>query len=162
MSENREWHDQGRHQGWHDDWVHRERGPRHDSGRDRESPRPATGSKPWHAVALTLGGAAAAGIAVYVAARLAGVVSTSLMYHVLIFGAFWGLYVTMPGGFEANFNVPVKKEMTFADVLYYTMVCHSTAGFGDMYPTSFYARVIVSLHLGLVFLATAGLVPLGR
>jgi hypothetical protein len=115
-----------------------------------------------YSAAMTAMGAAAIGCAVFVAARAAGVISAPLMYHALVFGSFFGLYMVMPGGFDRNFNVPEKKRMTIADVLYYTMVVHSTAGFGDIYPTSFYARACVAAHLGLVFLGTASLIPLGR
>ena len=106
-------------------------------------------------------GAASIGLAVYLAAKAAGVVGSPLIYHSLVFGAFFGLYMVMPGGFENNFNVPEKKKLTIADVIYYTAVVHSTAGFGDIYPTSFYSRFCVAVHLGLVFVGTAGLIPLG-
>lgn len=113
-----------------------------------------------YSAAMAAMGAAAIGLAVYVAAQSAQIVSTKLMYQALVFGAFFGLYMVMPGGFEKNFNIPEKKKMTIADVLYYTAVVHSTAGFGDIYPTSFYARICVAAHLGLVFMGTAGLVPM--
>lgn len=108
-------------------------------------------------------GALAFGVSLYVAARFADIVSRPLMYHGIIYGAFFGLYMVMPGGFEKHFNVPVvKKRMDVADVAYYTIVVHSTAGFGDIYPTSFWARSVVTAHLSLVFLATAGLLKLGQ
>lgn len=102
-------------------------------------------------------GAAGIGLTVYLAARFAGVVRLPIIYHGIVFGVFYGLYMVMPGGFEKHFNVPEKKKMTLADVLYYSLVVHSTAGFGDIYPTSFYGRTVVSAHLGLVLLAS--LVP---
>lgn len=101
------------------------------------------------------------GTGVYVAARAAGIVRLPIIYQALVFGTFFGAYMSMPGGFERNFNVPVlpTKKMTIADVVYYTTVVHTTAGFGDIYPTTFYARCVVAAHLGSVFLALAGLVP---
>lgn len=103
-------------------------------------------------------GSASVGLAVFVASRLSGAFKLALMYHALVYGFFFGIYMVMPGGFAKNFNVPEPKRMNVADVLYYTIVVHSTAGFGDIYPTTAYARLMVSLHLGLVFLQTAGLV----
>ena len=94
---------------------------------------------------------------VYFAAKASNVIRRKLFFHALIFGVFFGLYMVMPTGFENHFNVPEKKKMTLADVAYYTMVVHSTAGFGDIYPTTFYARSCVATHLGLVFLATTGI-----
>ena len=114
-----------------------------------------------HSITMAALGAMAFGCAVYFAARFAGVVSLPLMYHVLIYGAFFGVYMVMPGGFDKHFNVPEKKKMNVADVAYYTIVVHSTAGFGDIYPLTFWGRAVVTAHLGLVFLATAGLLPLG-
>lgn len=100
------------------------------------------------------------GLGVYLAARAAGIVRLPIIYQALVFGAFFGAYMSMPGGFEKNFNVPAPtKKMSIADVVYYTMVVHTTAGFGDIYPTTFYARCVVSAHLGSVFLVMAGLVP---
>lgn len=114
-----------------------------------------------YSAAMAALGAASIGGAVYLAARSAEVLGAKIIYHALVFGAFFGLYMVMPGGFEKNFNLPAKKKMTIADVIYYTMVVHSTAGFGDIYPTSFYARAVVATHLGLVFLGTAALIPIG-
>lgn len=116
----------------------------------------------WYSVAMAATGAVAFGLVLYTAAKFAGVVSVPLLYHAVVYGIFFGLYMVMPGGFEKNFNVPEKKKMTLADVSYYTMVVHSTAGFGDIYPTSFWARAVVTTHLGLVFLGVAGLIPLSK
>lgn len=125
--------------------------------------KPATTTKlgipavAYSALMAVLGGLFFMG-AVYFAAQAADVLRGKLFFHALVFGAFFGLYSVMPGGFESNFNLPEKKgKMSIADVAYYTMVVHSTAGFGDIYPTSFYARSCVATHLGLVFLATTGI-----
>lgn len=118
----------------------------------------------WYSALMAVAGAATVGLAVYVAAKTAGVLGRALLYHALVYGAFMGLYMVMPGGFGKHFNVPeanAKRDMSVADVLYYTAVVHSTAGFGDIYPTSFYARTCVAVHLIMVFLASAGLVPFG-
>lgn len=117
----------------------------------------STVPQPLYSVAMAAMGAASIALAVYVAARFAGVVRMPLMYHAIVYGAFFGLYMVMPGGFEKHFNIPEKKKMTVADVMYYTTVVHSTAGFGDIYPLTFYARTVVTLHLGLALLAS--LVP---
>lgn len=115
-----------------------------------------------YSVAMAALGASAIGTTVYIAAKSADVLSNPLLYHALLFGLFFGIYMVMPGGFEANFNIPqTNKKMTIADVIYYTMVVHSTAGFGDIYPLTFYARACVSAHLGFVFLGTANLIKLG-
>lgn len=115
----------------------------------------------WYAAVMAGLGALGFGAAVWTAMRLSGIARTQLLYHGIIFGAFFGLYMVMPGGFEKNFNLPAAKKMTVADVMYYTTVVHSTAGFGDIYPTSFWARSVVSTHLGLVFLATSSMISFG-
>lgn len=112
-----------------------------------------------YSAVMTAGGAAAIGLAVYVAANATNIVSSKLMYHALVFGAFFGLYMVLPGGFQKNFNTPENKKMTVADVLYVTSVLHTTVGLGDVYPLTFVGRCAVSAHVGLVFLATAGLLP---
>lgn len=115
----------------------------------------------WYAALMAGLGAAAFGVAVWTAARLSNLARTQLLYHGIVFGTFFGLYMVMPGGFEKHFNMPAAKKMTVADVMYYTSVVHSTAGFGDIYPTSFWARAVVATHLGLVFLATASMISFG-
>lgn len=109
---------------------------------------------------MTAAGAAAIGLGVYLAARAANIVSSKLMYHALVFGAFFGLYMVMPGGFNKNFNSPGKATMTVADVIYYTFTVHTSTGFGEFTPMSFYSRCVVAAHMGLAFVATAGLIPL--
>lgn len=123
------------------------------------TPKPST-PQPAYSLLMAAVGALSIALAVYMAARFAGVVRVPLIYHALVFGAFFGVYMVMPGGFEKHFNVPTNSEnrkMSVADVIYYTTVVHSTAGFGDIYPLTNYARAAVSLHLGLAFMAT--LVP---
>lgn len=115
-----------------------------------------------YALAMAGIGAAAIGATVYFAARFADAVSTPIIYHALVFGAAFGLYMTMPGGFERHFNVPAVRKMNVADTIYYTAVTHTTLGLGDVFPTSLYSRCVVAAHIGLVFLATASLIPLGN
>lgn len=100
-------------------------------------------------------GALSIGLTVWFSAKVSNVFSIALLYHALVFGAFFGLYMVMPGGFEKNFNMPdAKKKMDVSDVLYYSIVVHSTAGFGDLFPITSYARMVVSAHLGMVLLAS--------
>jgi hypothetical protein len=101
------------------------------------------------------------GLAVFVAAAFSQLVRWGLIYHLVVFCMFMALYATTPGGFTKHFNVPKgAKSMGFADLAYYTMVAHSTTGFGDIYPLTTYARTLVSAHLALVFLASASILPL--
>lgn len=123
--------------------------------KDKESNNNILLSLAWGAL-----GAGAIFLAVLAAGSLGGFVKMPLLYHSLVFGTFFGLYMMMPGGFSKNFNVPTKTKMGIADILYYTMVVHSTCGFGDMYPLTFYARSCVTTHLGLVFLGVANLIPM--
>lgn len=113
------------------------------------------------AVIIVMLAAAAIGLAVYVASVAAGIARAPIVYQAIVFGVFFGAYVMMPGGFETQFNVPSPtKKMTVADVVYYTTVVHTTAGFGDIYPVTFYGRCVVAAHLGCVFLGVAGLLPM--
>ena len=91
-------------------------------------------------------------VAVYLAASFSGIVRVALLYQAILFGLFYGLYMAMPKGFAANFNTPDNKKLAPLDVLYYTTVTHTTVGYGDIYPKTTYARMIVSAHLGLVYL----------
>lgn len=90
----------------------------------------------------------------------------AMLYHAIIYAVFWVVYQTLPGGFAKNFNLPsnVVREKNYTgdgplDVAYFTMVMHTTVGFGDVYPITWYARSVTMLHLFLVFMATASLLP---
>lgn len=100
------------------------------------------------------------------ASRVGRFLPWALLYHALVFAAFWGLYMAI--GFSKNFNLPsnMQKEGAYKgdgplDVAYYTLVLHTTTGFGDVYPITWYSRVLVIIHLLLVFIATANLLPIG-
>lgn len=91
----------------------------------------------------------------------------ALMYHAVVFGFFWVLYMAI--GFGKHFNLPkVNSDSKYKDykgdgpldVLYYTAILHSTTGFGDVYPLTWQARVLVIMHVTLVFLATANMLPI--
>lgn len=100
-----------------------------------------------------------AGAIMFAAARLARFTRTVALYHALVYAMFFGLYLMIPGGFTKHFNAP--DTVTTADIAYYTMVTHSGVGYGDIYPKTTPARVLVAAHLFLVILAIFNMVPLG-
>ena len=104
--------------------------------------------------------AVAAALGVTLAAKLGGFTGSVGVYHAAVFGFFWGLYYFIPGGFENNFNTP--GPVGTADVAYYTAVTHTTIGFGDIYPKTTPARLIVACHALLVFVALANIIPIGK
>ena len=96
---------------------------------------------------------------------VARIIPWALLYHALIFFAFWVLYMSI--GFRKNFNIPQvadPKDKKYKgdgplDVLYYTTVVHTTTGFGDVYPITWQARVLVIIHIMLVFMHIGNLLP---
>lgn len=53
-------------------------------------------------------------------------------------------------GLKKNFNLPSFQDKDTPDyffALYFATITHSTAGFGDCYPTSGKGRMIVMMHL---------------
>lgn len=103
----------------------------------------------------------------FVVANVARFMPYALLYHVIIFGFFWGMYQVLPGGFKKNFNTPTinSDDKTWkgdgpSDVAYYTMVMHTSTGFGDVFPITWIARVLVLTHLALVFMSVANLLPI--
>lgn len=115
-------------------------------------------------LAIAGGMALAAGIIIFVAARAARFTSSVALYHGIIYAAFWGMYMFIPGGFAANFTMPdsLPKDMSAADVAYYTMVTHSGVGYGDVTPKTPLARQLVTAHLFFVILAIFNMVPVGK
>lgn len=110
-------------------------------------------------VALTF--ALVAGAIIFVAARLARFTGTVVTYHAAVYMLFFGLYTMIPGGFAKHFAVPTDKPVGAADVAYYTMVTHSGVGYGDIYPKTTQARVLVTAHLFMAVMAIFNMVPLG-
>ena len=103
----------------------------------------------------------------FVVANVARFMPYALLYHVIIFGFFWAMYQVLPGGFKKNFNTPTLSSADNkwkgdgpSDVAYYTMVMHTSTGFGDVFPITWIARVLVMTHLALVFMSVANLLPI--
>jgi hypothetical protein len=81
------------------------------------------------------------------------------MYHLILFITFFTVYLTIPNGFAKNFNVPDKTTTSALDIGYYTAITHSGVGYGDIYPLTSTARVLVSMHILLVVLAVFNILP---
>ena len=102
-----------------------------------------------------------AGAIIFVAARLARFTGTVVTYHAALYMLFFGLYMMIPGGFAKHFNVPPDQPLGAADIAYYTMTTHSGVGYGDIYPKTTQARVLVAAHMFMVIMAVFNMVPLG-
>lgn len=99
---------------------------------------------------------------VFLAAVAGRTLHFALLYHAVVFGLFFGIYNFLPGGFEKHFNIPSQtKTMTPSDIFYFTVIAHTGTGFGDVFPVTFPARVLVSLQVLFSFLHVANLLPMG-
>jgi hypothetical protein len=114
----------------------------------------------------TLISAAIMAVTVLAVSFLSRFMPFALLYHVIVYTVAWGLYQALPGGFAKHFNIPDTKKVDRASkpdgplaVAYYTMVIHTTTGFGDVYPLTWLARMITMMHMVLVYIATASLMP---
>lgn len=112
------------------------------------------------ALAMALG----AGTIIYAAASAASFTQSVVLYHGIVYAVFFGLYLTIPGGFRKHFRVAddIKGEPSAGDVAYYTMITHSGVGYGDMYPQTTAARVLVATHIFFAILAIFNMVPIGK
>jgi hypothetical protein len=100
--------------------------------------------------------AAAAGAGLLGLEKLGPFYKKSLAYQGALFALFFVLYLTIPGGFRENFNMPNDKTgKSWRDVLYFTAVTHSSTGYGDIYPLSPKARALVTMHAVLAFAGAA-------
>ena len=104
--------------------------------------------------------AAMGGGAVLLASMFGRFTPMAGIYHAVIYAVFFTLYTMIPGGFAANFQTP-GKSVSSGDVAFFTAVTHTTIGYGDMYPKTSTARRLVLLHMVLVFVATASIIPIG-
>lgn len=101
----------------------------------------------------------AAAVTIFTAAKLARFTPAVAMYHATVFAAFFGIYLSIP--FDKHFYVPNNAKLNTADIAYYTMVTHSGAGYGDIYPITTPARLLVTAHMFMCILAVFNMVPVG-
>ena len=126
---------------------------------------PTPTPEPWQTSALlrqaatSLAIMVAAGIVIYVVAKLAQFTPAVAMYHALVYAFFFGVYLLIP--FEEHFFVPAGEKLSTGDKAYYAMVTHSGVGYGDIYPTTTPARLLVTLHLFMVIIASMNMVSVG-
>lgn len=94
-----------------------------------------------------------AGLVAYIGMQKGHLVWPMLQFHGLIFAVFLVIYNTLPGGFEAHFNVPKSdKKTSFLDMVYFTTMTHASNSV-DMYPKTPLARALVSAHIGFTVLS---------
>lgn len=73
------------------------------------------------------------------------------VYQFIVYSSFVILYYIID--MSQHFAVPTNRSLSSNDLwfaMYFAMVTQSTAGFGDCYPTTWYARLVVMAHLTAV------------
>ena len=71
--------------------------------------------------------------------------NNKLFLNLIIYLLFTIIYVKN----KNNFN---KKQLSNNDILYYSLVTHTTVGYGDIYPVTTQGKYITSLHILIVFI----------
>ena len=82
-----------------------------------------------------------------------------LIIHTIIYFIFAFLYYSI--GFNSeNYKLDNEKTQTnnFRSCLHYTLVTHSTVGYGDCYVRSTLAKAINSVHITLIYFVLAGII----
>lgn len=79
--------------------------------------------------------------ATYPAVRAIEALATTVPLFLLLFAAS---YFLMSSGSSGNFNTPT---LTRTDTLYFTVTVFSTVGFGDIFPASEAARLLVTAQM---------------
>jgi hypothetical protein len=75
------------------------------------------------------------------------IINTQLLrLNLIILFVFSYIYLQLP---KDTFNKPINS---ITDAGYFAVVCHTTAGFGDIYPVSSFGKIVVMIHLLLVFI----------
>lgn len=79
--------------------------------------------------------------------------ASAITVHILIFTFFVILYSFWPGGFENSFKRSdgSKRKATWTDCIYFAAATHTTTGFGDTIPDTNISRLVVTIHMMLVF-----------
>ena len=71
--------------------------------------------------------------------------NNKLFLNLIIYLLFTIIYIKN----KNNFN---KKQLSNNDIIYYSLVTHTTVGYGDIYPTTTLGKYITSLHILFVFI----------
>jgi voltage-gated potassium channel Kch len=79
-----------------------------------------------------------------------------LVYHSIILSVFTLIYASIISSPEHIEITSANTERSRITALYMAVSTHTTVGYGDIVPASTRARLLTSLHMLLVFLATIG------
>lgn len=71
--------------------------------------------------------------------------NNKLFLNLIIYLLFTIIYLQN----KNNFN---KKQLSNNDIIYYSLVTHTTVGYGDIYPVTNQGKYITSLHILIVFI----------
>jgi hypothetical protein len=83
------------------------------------------------------------------------------LYHATLYAFYATLYSMIPGGFSSHFSSPTKDfGGSPIDIAYFTAVAQTSSGFGDVYPSTRAARMLVTSHIVLSFAGVANLLAL--
>jgi hypothetical protein len=72
--------------------------------------------------------------------------TTFVAWNFLVLCVFTIVYYNMN---QAAFNI--KKKLSFFEAAYFSIISHTTLGYGDIYPVSIMSRLFVIIHVLLVF-----------
>lgn len=79
-----------------------------------------------------------------------------IVYHTAILLGFAAVYASLISSPEHIEITSANTERSRITALYMAVSTHTTVGYGDIVPASTRARLLTSLHMLLVFLATIG------
>lgn len=81
------------------------------------------------------------------------IIIRNIKYNVVIFIIFFIIYTLLlrNGSNHFKLNDP-QSNNSLINTFYFTLVTHSTLGYGDIYPTSNLGKLVVSLHVIVVMI----------
>lgn len=84
--------------------------------------------------------------------------SELIIVHTILFLMAWAIhYYFMKTNSNKHYNRYDSVESHLIDSMYYTTICQSTLGFGDIVPVSPITKIVTSIHVLVTIILTASI-----